>query len=456
MKYAIVLAAGEGTRMRSQINKVMHKVVDKPLIGHVVDNLIKAEVDEIDVVVGYKQEQIREYLQDKVSYSEQLEAKGTGDAIKQVQSLKGKPGKTIIVYGDIPLVQAETIDLMFLKAETADCVILTTRLDDPGTYGRVERDGQGNVKAVLQYRNCSDDQKLIKEINNGIYCIDNELLFKYVDQIDNDNPQGEYHLTDIVEILVKNGHVVKTARIDETEETMGINDRTQLASATKWLQRKINTKWMEEGVTLIDPETVYISIDSIIEPDVTIYPNVYIKGKSVIKSGTIIYPNSWIENSTVGRNCIVDSSKIMDSEIRNNVTVGPFSHLRGHALVEDDARIGNFVEFKNTHFKKGSKCAHLTYLGDAEIGQDVNIGCGVVTVNYDGINKSKTIVGDKSFIGSNANLIAPIKIGQEVVVAAGSTISKDVNDGDMIIERSQPIIKEGRGTTYVNKKKNKG
>lgn len=456
MKYAIVLAAGKGTRMKSKINKVMHPIADKPLIGHLVDRLKKLNVDQIDVVVGYQQDQIREYLKDSVRYSEQLEQKGTGHALLHVDSLKDKKGKTIILYGDCPLVQTETIQMMFEEGEKADLVVLSAKLEDPGVYGRIVRNSLGEIIRIVEFKDANQEQRRISEINTGIYCVDNELLFKYLPQITNHNHSQEYYLTDIVELFTSNGHKVKAVRVDDIDEVMGINDRQQLAKADAWLKERINNHWMREGVTIVDPQNTYISEDCVIGQDTTIHPNVVIKGKTTIGTNTIITSNSWLENATIGDNTKIESSKIIDSRVDNNCTVGPFAHLRMNTHVMDDNRLGNFVEFKNTIFHKNSRCAHLTYLGDCEVGEDVNIGCGVVTVNYDGKNKYRTEIKDGAFVGSNCNLIAPIVIGKNAVIAAGSTISKNVLDNDMVIERADVITKKEGGLKYKNKKKLEG
>lgn len=451
MKHAILLAAGKGSRMNSSINKVMHKVVDKPIIGHLVDKLEDLKVDSIEVVVGYQQEQIRDYLKDRVSYSVQENPVGTADAIKQIQSLKDKTGQTIILVGDAPLVQKETMESLFNAGENADCVILTAQLSDPKHYGRIIRDNTGEVKAIVEYKDLNEEQKNINEIFTGVMVVDNKLLFENIYKVNNENSKQEYYHTDLVKILSNQNHMIKALKVNDVNETMGVNDRIQLASANKWLQNKINEGWMENGVSLIDPNNIYISSEAQIEADVTIYPNVFIKGQTIIHSGSTIYPGSWIENSTIGKNTVIDHSKVIDSSVGDNSTVGPYSHLRMHAEVKNHVRIGNFNEIKNSIIKNDSRMAHLSYVGDSEIGEDVNIGCGVVTVNYDGKNKFKTIVKDHAFIGSNSNLIAPITIGEYGVVAAGSTISKDLNDGDMVIERSQSIIKEQKGYKYIKK-----
>lgn len=455
MKYAIVLGAGKGTRMKSKINKVMHKVVDKPIIGHIVDNLEKCGVTEINVVVGFQKEQIMDYLKDRVTYTHQDEQLGTAHALDQVTTLREKDGKTLIMVGDCPLVQPSTIQQLFDASDEADCVLLSAQMSDPSGYGRVIRDNQGLVKAIIEAREATDEQRAINEINTGIYVFDNQLLFKYLSEVTNENSSGEYYLTDLIHIFNKNDLRIKAIRVKDNKEVMGINNRIQLSHANAWYQHRINQHWMNEGVTLLDPTSTYISLDTEIEQDVTIYPNVNIKGKSFIKEGATIYPNSWIENSVIGQNSVIDASKIVDSEVKNDVVIGPFSHLRMHSIVDDKVRIGNFVELKNTHMKEKARSAHLTYLGDSEIGEDVNIGCGVVTVNYDGKNKFKTIVKDHAFVGSNSNLIAPITIGEYAVVAAGSTVSDDVKDNSMVIERAQLVTKEEKGKKYILKERDK-
>lgn len=453
MKYAVVLAAGKGTRMKSSLNKVMHHVVDKPMIGHIISKLEALSIDDIEVVVGYQKEQIQEYLGERVSYAYQEELLGTGHAVMQVDSLKDKKGKTILLYGDVPLIQKETIEMMFHEVQDADMVVLSAQLPDPGTYGRIIRDNQGKIKKIVEYRDASEKEKRVKEINTGIYCFDNELLYKHLKDINNDNDQKEYYITDLVEIFVNNGLRVKTVRVKDIEEFMGINDRIQLADASKWLRHRINCQWMDQGVTFVDPENSYVSSEATIGEDTIIYPNVLIKGKSVIGKHTTIYPGSLIDNSTIGDYSTIESSKILDSTIENHVKVGPNAHIRNQSLIHDKVRIGNYVEIKNSTIGEDARCAHLTYIGDSDVGAKVNFGCGVVTVNYDGVNKHRTTIEEGAFIGSNVSLIAPIKIGKNAVVAAGSTVTQDVNEGDMVIERSQAVVKSGYGIKYKNKPK---
>ena len=451
MRSSIILAAGKGTRMISDKNKVMHELLGKPMIEHVVDNLEKCNIDFQVVVVGHDAERIQSHLGDRVLYASQHEQLGTGHAVKQAQMAKDNKGSTLIMYGDIPLVQPETINEIFKANKDHDLTVATTILDDPAMYGRIVKDEHGKFQKIVEFKDTNDMQKDIKEINTGIYCIDNELLFKHLEDISNNNAQKEYYLTDLVEIFNKNNYKVNTVVIEDSFEVMGINDRKQLIEANKWLQAKVNDYWLNNGVTIIEPITTYIDVDVQIGMDSVIYPNVYLQKSTKIGKGCIIYPNCLICNSEISDGTTVDSSRITDSIVKENCRIGPFAHLRNATVIHEKSRIGNFVEMKNAIIGENGRCAHLTYVGDAEVGKDVNFGCGVVTVNYDGKNKYKTIIEEGAFIGSNVNLIAPVKVGKNAVVAAGTTINKDVNEGDMAIGRVRQENKKGYGQTYKNK-----
>lgn len=451
MKSAIVLAAGKGTRMKSSKNKVMHEVLGKPMIGHVVDRLSSIDVDEVVMVVGHQASAIQDYLKDRVIYAMQEPQQGTGHAVMQATALEGKSGDTLILYGDCPLISVETMKTMFEHNQGKALTVLTAVLEDPAQYGRIVRDEQGNILKIVEYKDANDEERKIKEINTGIYCVSNELLFKHLADLTNDNVQKEYYLTDLVEIFAKHRYDVQGLVVEDINEVMGVNDRFDLLKASNWLQNKINTRWMQEGVTFIDPKATYVDEDVVIGEDTILYPNVYITSGSVLGKRNEILPNTMIHNSQIGDDNVIDSSRIMDSRIDNDVTVGPFAHLRNGTVIESKNRIGNFVEFKNSRLGFDSRCAHLTYVGDADVGSKVNFGCGVVTVNYDGKNKFKTIIKDGAFIGSNVNLIAPITVGENAVVAAGTTANKDVLDGEMAIGRSRQENKTGYGLKYKKK-----
>lgn len=451
MRSAIVLAAGKGTRMKSDKCKVMHEVLHKPMIGHIVESLRKANVDRIVVVVGHGAESVKEYLKDSVEYALQEPQLGTGHAAMQAEMLKEEKGDTIILCGDGPCIQSETILKVFEANKDHACSVVTAVLEDGARYGRIVRNEKNLVEKIVEAKDCSSEELGIKEINTGIFCFKNELLFEGLKEIKNNNAQNEYYLTDLVEIFNKKGLSVNAMVVDDVDETMGVNDRVDLAKAQKWLKQHVNKKHMMNGVTLIDPDNTYIDTEVSIGVDSVIYPNVHLEGNTVIGNNVTIFPNSYLRNAVIEDGAVIDSSKVVESKVGANSTVGPMSHLRNNTVVASNCRIGNFVEFKNTNFGEGSKCAHLTYVGDSDVGKGVNFGCGVVTVNYDGKNKFRTTIKDGAFIGSNCNLIAPVTIGENALLAAGSTITSSVEDGDMGIARSRQSIKKGYGTVYKNK-----
>ena len=452
MKTAVVLAAGKGTRMQSELPKVMHTILSETMVEHVLTNLNTIKVDQTVVVVGHGAELVQACLKDSVSYAVQSEQLGTGHAVMQSLPLLPIEGDSLILYGDTPCIQAETMANLYEVNKNVELTVLTAILEDPARYGRIVRNKKGQIEKIVEYKDCTDDQKLIKEINTGIYCVKNKVLHEYLAMISNDNAAKEYYLTDLIEIGLKHGLNMQAIPVNDVNEVMGVNDRVDLAKASQWIQKTINQKWMRAGVTMVNPDQTYISLSSVLDADVTLYPNVYLEKKTVIKKGSVILPNSFIVNSTIGENCKIDASRITDSIVKNKVNVGPFAHLREHCVIEDNNRIGNFVEMKNTQLGFDSRCAHLTYLGDSIIGKKVNFGCGVVTVNYDGKSKFKTIIGNNAFIGSNVNLIAPIEVGENAVVAAGSTITRNVDDTDMAIARAHQVNKPGYGLRYKEKK----
>ena len=451
MKSAIVLAAGKGTRMKSQLGKVMHCVADKPMIGHIVAALKQAGVSRIVVIVGHDAQSVKAYLGDEVSYALQEPQLGTGHAVMQAQELADLGGDTIVLNGDGPCIQKETIEQAFAANETHALTVLSAVLDQGLHYGRIVRDEQGHVKKIVEAKDCTPSELEIKEINTGLFVFKNKELFAGLKEIRNDNAQKEYYLTDLVEIFNRNGWSTNAMIVKDHEETMGVNDRLDLAKAEAWMRKHINERHMREGVTLIDPDHTYIGADVTIKADTIIYPNVVIQGNTNIGSHVQILPNSFLRDAIIGDDVVIDSSKIIDSQVDAHTTVGPMSHLRGHTHIHEHCRIGNFVEFKNSDFGEGSKCAHLTYIGDSDFGKQINVGCGVVTVNYDGKHKFRTTVKDGAFIGSNCNLIAPLTIGENALLAAGSTITDSVADGDMGIARNRQMNKQGFGTKYKQK-----
>lgn len=441
---AIILAAGKGTRMNSQYPKVLHKVLNKPMIMHVVENLLNASVSNIVSVIGYQADLVKDVVLDKSKYVYQLEQFGTGHAILMAKdTLKNEEGITIIICGDTPLISSTTIkELINTHTENNnDATILIGQLDDALNYGRIIRDDNSIIKAIVEYKDASEKQKAIKEFNTGTYIFDNKKLFKYINEISNNNVQKEYYLTDIIEVFAKKNLKIGSMLLNDLDETIGINDRKTLAHANEILQKRVNDTLMMSGVTIIDPKSTYIDLDVTIGQDTIIYPNTYIYGKTSIGSNNEIGPNCELLNTTILDNNKIIFSHIHDSNIKSNIKIGPYVRIRQNCIIEDEVRLGNFVELKNTKIDTASKSAHLSYLGDSTIGKNVNIGCGTITVNYDGKLKSETIIEDNVFVGCNSNLIAPVTIKENSFIAAGSTITEDVPKDSLAIARARQINK---------------
>ena len=447
---AIIMAAGKGTRMNSDQPKVLHKLLGKTMIDYTVDKLKEIGVDNIVAVVGYQREEIMKHLDNKIDFAIQDPQLGTGHAVSCASQLKDKTGSTLIVNGDCPLITIDTYQKLLTANKQYPLVVLTTLMDDAGSYGRVIRNKDDEVIKIVEYKDCNLLEKEVKEINAGIYCVDNQLLWQYLPLLKNNNAQKEYYITDLIDLFNSNGLKVG-AIIGDQDELQGINNRQQLAQATKWLKNKVNNDLMQQGVSIVDPDNTYISADACIGKDSIVYPNVTIEGKCIIGERNIIEAGSYLKDVNIANDNVIKSSRITDSTMGSNNTLGPNSHLRNQCVIENNTRIGNFVEMKNVHFGSGSKCAHLTYVGDANVGENCNFGCGVVTVNYDGKNKFHTEIGNHVFIGSNVNIIAPVTISDNVVLAAGSTITEDVAEGDMAIARSRQEVIKGYGKKYLDK-----
>lgn len=445
-KYVIILAAGKGTRMKSKLYKVLHPVAGKPMVEHILDQVEKTNPSEVVTIVGHGAEAIKSHLGDRSNYALQAEQLGTGHAVMQAQELlEGKKGTTLVITGDTPLLTDETLTNLFdyHQGKNASATILTAHAEDPTGYGRIIRDHVGIVEKIVEQKDASQQEALVQEINTGTFCFDNEALFSALAKIDTNNAQGEYYLTDIIEILKKEGKTVAAYQMADFDEAMGINDRVALAEANKIMHRRLNKMHMMNGVTFIDPEATYIDEGVVIGLDTLIEAGVVIKGKTVIGENCFIGANSEIIDSTIEENVRVTQSVIKQSIVRKDADVGPFAHLRPAADIGERVHIGNFVEVKNAMVDEDTKIGHLTYVGDAILGKDINVGCGVVFVNYDGKQKHRTVVGDHAFIGSSSNLVAPIKIGANTVIAAGSTITEDVEEYGLAIARARQEIKEG-------------
>ncbi|MBT2720088.1 bifunctional UDP-N-acetylglucosamine diphosphorylase/glucosamine-1-phosphate N-acetyltransferase GlmU [Bacillus sp. ISL-46] len=449
-RYAVILAAGQGTRMKSKLYKVLHPVCGKPMVQHVVDQVMKLNIQEVVTIIGHGAEMVQAQLGDSSRYALQDQQLGTAHAVSQAQSLlEGKAGVTIVVCGDTPLIKAETMESLFKHHEelAAKATILTARIEDPTGYGRIIRNKKGLVEKIVEHKDASEEERKINEINTGTYCFDNFALFEALKNVSNENVQGEYYLPDVIEILKKQGEVVTAFQTDEFEETLGVNDRVALAEAERIMRGRTNAAHMRNGVTIIDPANTYIETEVEIGQDTVIYPGTMIKGKTVIGAECQIGPNSEIVSCEIGAETVIRQSVAHNSSIGAQVNIGPFAHIRPESAIQDEVKIGNFVEIKKAVFGKGSKASHLSYIGDAEVGSDVNIGCGSITVNYDGKNKFLTKIEDGVFIGCNSNLVAPVTIKKGAYVAAGSTITKDVPSEALSIARAQQVNKEN----YVQK-----
>ena len=445
-RYAVILAAGKGTRMQSKLYKVLHKVCDRTMVELVLDSLNDLEMQEVITVVGHGAERVKEVLGDRTKFVLQAEQLGTAHAVKVAKDeLRDKEGTTIVMYGDTPLIRSETINSMLDHHENtnAKATVLTAIAGDPFAYGRIIRDVNGKLVKIVEEKDATEQEKKIKEINSGIYCFDNKLLFEMLEKVKNDNKQGEYYLPDVLGLIREQKEIIETYLCEDFDETFGVNDRVALAYAENVMRNRINTKHMLAGVTLVDPTNTYIAPNAVIGRDTTIYPNVTIKSNTIIGEDCQIKPNSYLENAKIGNGVKVLSSTISDSKIGDFTSVGPYAHIRNNCDLGEYVRIGNFVELKNTTYGDGSKTAHLSYLGDAEIGNNTNIGCGTITVNYDGKNKYKTKIGNDAFIGCNSNLIAPLEIGDGAVVAAGTTVTENAPDDTLVIARVKQENKMG-------------
>ena len=409
---AIVMAAGKGTRMKSKKSKLVQKIYGKEIVKRAVENAEKAGVKEIVAVVGYMKEEVMAVLGNDVKYAYQDEMLGTGHAVMQAKEyLKGKKGKVLVLNGDVPIIRPQTLNKLLEKSiENKEyATLLTAIYDNPTGYGRIVRDEGGNIEAIVEEKDTTPSQKEIKEINAGIYCFDIEELLLALDEITPNNAQGEYYLTDVIQIMNEKGLKTGAVIVEDNTEILGINDRIQLEMLTKVLQMRINTEHMKNGVTIEDVSNTYIYDDVEIGMDTVIHPN------TTIKSGVVI-----------GEDC----------------EIGPNAYIREGCKLANKVKVGSFVEIKKAIIGEGSKVPHLSYMGDCEIGEKCNIGCGTITCNYDGLHKSKTIIGNHSFIGSNTNLVAPVTLGDETFVAAGSTITEDVPDYALAIARQRQTNKE--------------
>ncbi|MBS6401277.1 MAG: bifunctional UDP-N-acetylglucosamine diphosphorylase/glucosamine-1-phosphate N-acetyltransferase GlmU [Atopobiaceae bacterium] len=446
---AIILAAGEGTRMKSRHPKVMHKLLDRPLVSWVTRAARNAGADRIIVVVGNGAEEVRAHLASEtdVECVEQAERLGTGHATRVAIEAAGvTEGPVVVLNGDLPLIESDTIRAFADSVADGEhaCAILTMTPPDPFGYGRVELAADGTVERIVEQKDCTPEQdKNLLECNAGCYAFDGALLAKHIGEVGCDNAQHEYYLPDMVQILREHGHATTITHCDDYVEGLGVNSRVQLAELTELAQQKINRRLMASGVTMLDPKTVWVGPDVTVGRDTELLPMTMLWGKTTIGEGNVIGPNTRLTDVTVGDNNSLEETVGVNVTFDDNITCGPRAYLRGGAHVLSGAHIGTHVELKNTVVGEGSKVPHLSYIGDCQMGAHVNIGGGSITCNYDGVHKSRTTIGDGAFIGSDTMMVAPVNIGAGAITGASSCITKDVPADALAVERSEQFMKEG-------------
>ena len=439
-----ILAAGRGTRMKSDLPKVCHTLGSLSLVERVLNSCLSIKPSRRFVVVGYHSEQVKKSLDafENLEFVEQTEQLGTGHAAQQlIPYLEGFTGDLLLLNGDVPLLRPNTIKQLLEthKAHQNAATLLTAQLPNPKGYGRVFCNGQDRLTQIVEDRDCTAAQKQNRRINAGVYCFNWPQLAKVLPQLQANNDQKEYYITDAVNYL----DPVTVVDVEDYQEILGINDRKQLATAYEILQTRVKDSWMERGVTLIDPASITIEDTVELQPDVIVEPQTHLRGQTAIASGSRIGPGSLIENSQIGKNVTVLYSVVSDSVVKDGTRIGPYSHLRGHVEVGEYCRLGNFVELKNTTLGDRTNVAHLSYLGDTTTGDRVNIGAGTITANYDGVKKHRTKIGDRTKTGSNSVLVAPVTLGEDVNVAAGSIVTEDVPNDSLVIARARQVVKPG-------------
>lgn len=452
---SVILAAGMGTRMKSQSPKVIHKVCGKELVKWVIDASKKAGADEVVAVIGHKAELVRPLIENDARIAVQAEQLGTGHAVMQAaEFIKAAKDCVVVLNGDTPLIKPETIEeaVSYHKSQGNSATVITAELDDATGYGRIVRGEDGAVLKIVEQKDASEEEKAIKEINSGMYVFDSAALTDALAKLTPNNAQGEYYLTDTLEILRGEGRKIGGFTISDNDEIRGINNRVQLSEAEEIMQKRINRRHMENGVTIINPSSVFIGAEVEIGEDSIIASNVTLCGGTKIGKGCTVEMGCRIENSVLCDGVHVLNSVILNSEVGEDTSVGPFAYIRPNCKVGKNVKVGDFVEIKNAVIGDGTKISHLTYLGDSDIGKNVNFGCGTVTCNYDGKDKFRCTIGDNVFVGCNANLVSPVTLHDGAYIAAGSTITDDVESGVLAIARARQVNKDGwNGNKYLKK-----
>lgn len=455
MKISIILAAGEGTRMKSKVPKVLHKVAGEPMLRYIVDSCRDSGIEKTVVVVGHGADAVKEAFSDEnMIFREQPVGEGhpygTGFAVKQGVQDFNDEDTVLVVTGDTPLIRKETLLSLMKAGESGnyEALVLTAMLENPFGYGRIIRGSSSNIVKIVEEKDATEQEKAVREVNSGIFVFRGKALKEGLEKLSTDNSQGELYLTDLIKIFNDEGRKVGAVILRDPKEMMGVNSRVQLAQCEAVIRQMINEAHMMKGVTLMDPQGTVIERSVEIGRDTVIYPGAVLQGKTKIGEDCVIYGTTRVVDSVIGDSVVLDNALIEESVVGSGTKVGPYAHLRPKSTIGENTKIGNFVEVKNAVFGNRSKAGHLAYIGDADVGEDVNVGCGTIFVNYNGREKFRTKVGDRAFIGSNSNLVAPVEIGEDGYIAAGSTITKKVGKGQLSIERSKQKNLDG----WVEKK----
>lgn len=435
----VILAAGQGSRMKSALPKVMHPLAGKPMLQHVIDTANQLSNIALHVVIGHGADRVTQQLTHQaVTIAMQEQQLGTGHAVAQALPACQSDGVVLILYGDVPLIQATTLQALLQQAQQGHLGLLTVVLQDPSGYGRIVRNDVRDVVAIVEHKDANEQQRQIAEVNTGIMAVPSELLNSWLPQLSSENAQGEYYLTDIIAMAAEEGVRISAIQPATEQEVQGVNNRQQLAELERWYQLQEANRLMTAGVTLHDPARVDVRGRLTVGQDVVIDINCVFEGEVTLADGVVIGPHCVIRNSSIEQGTLIEAHSLIDgAKIGSNAVIGPFARIRPGTELADQTKIGNFVETKKAVIGKGSKVNHLSYIGDAQIGENSNIGAGTITCNYDGVNKSLTEIGDGAFIGSNTSLVAPVKIGHQATIAAGSTITKDIPDGQLAVARAQ-------------------
>ncbi len=440
---AVILAAGKGTRMKSGMPKVLHKICGRSMLSYVLEAVASAGVEQNIVVVGFGADLVAQEVAGRGQVALQAEQLGTAHALLQASPLlKEFNGQLLVLCGDTPLIEPETLSRLVEthRATGAVATVLTAQVEEPTGYGRVIRDKQGRVKRIVEQKDASPQEIEVLEINTGIYCFESAGLFEALDKVTPANAQGEYYLTDIIKTYAAEGRAVGAMLLANQAEAAGINDRVQLAEVERVIRSRVLLELMRSGVTVVDPQSTFVDRGARIGRDTTIYPFTFIEGSTTVGEDCVIGPDTRLVNSVVGSGVTIQNSIVLESYIQDRCSIGPFSYIRPETRLGEDVKVGDFVEIKKSDIGNGSKVPHLAYVGDATVGRKVNIGAGTITCNYDGQQKWPTHIGDRAFIGSNTNLVAPVKIGAGATTGAGSTITRDVPDGALGVERAKQAL----------------